>query len=166
MINPAFYFKISYLYFFEIIIIMAVSGIVDESSCCFLHSCEIKTLNHNRYLANKIRFSTLIIVQQRMKKRTTCNFSLPPCFWIFDRRRIVIMTFDIIMMEENPIFAAVAIVSQWLMVNFLVKASVKFTCSPFHPSPPTKYYFVQIALSPLKSGHFLRCKFSFLVNSH
>ena len=33
-------------------------------------------------------------------------------FWIFDRRRIVIMTFDIIMMEENPIFAAVAIVSQ------------------------------------------------------
>ena len=74
MINPAFYFKISYLYFFEIIIIMAVSGIVDESSCCFLHSCEIKTLNHNRYLANKIRFSTYIIVQQRMKKRITCNF--------------------------------------------------------------------------------------------
>ena len=74
MINPAFYFKISYLYFFEIIIIMAVSGIVDESSCCFLHSCEIKTLNYNRYLANKIRFSTYIIVQQRMKKRITCNF--------------------------------------------------------------------------------------------
>ena len=33
-------------------------------------------------------------------------------FWIFDRRRIVIMIFDIIMMEENPIFAAVAVVSQ------------------------------------------------------
>ena len=75
MINPAFYFKISYLYFFEIIIIMAVSGIVDESSCCFLHSCEIKTLNHNRYLANKIRFSTYIIVQQRMKKKNNMQFS-------------------------------------------------------------------------------------------
>ena len=107
------------------------------------------------------------IIAAFVPEKNNLQFFAPSIFfWIFDRRRIVIMTFDIIMMEENPIFAAVAVVSQWLMVNFLVKASVKFTCSPFHPSPSTKYYLVQIALSPLKSGHFLRRKFSFLANSH
>ena len=79
------------------------------------------------------------IITTFVPEKDNMQFFAPSVFWIFDRRRIVIMTFDIIMMEENPIFAAVAIVSQWLMVNFLVKASVKFTCSPFHPSPPTKY---------------------------
>ena len=45
-------------------------------------------------------------------EKDNMQFFAPSVFWIFDRRRIVIMTFDIIMMEENPIFAAVAIVSQ------------------------------------------------------